>query len=287
MGVPSTLRRRVFETLDYDPRTAPEKAWVSIALIALIGANVLAVVLESVDALRARYGALFDAFELFSLVVFSAEYLLRLWTAPEDPRFASPWTGRLRYATGPMPIIDLLAIVPSVFLVLGATGLDLRFLRMLRFFRLMRLLKLGRYSPALQTFARVFSRRRDELVVAMAAASVLLILTSSAMYLAEHDAQPEKFSSIPETMWWSVITLMTVGYGDVVPITAAGKVLGGITAMLGVGVVAMPAAILASGFLQELEERKKKPVPVAEPAKCPHCGKDVSAAASLPAPHGP
>lgn len=285
--MPKTLRSRVHEVLDYDPNTAPEKAWVSIALITLIAMNVAAVILESVESLREAFGPFFDAFELFSVAIFSIEYLVRIWTAPEIPRHASPVLGRVRYVLGPMAIIDLLAIVPTYLILFGGAGLDLRFLRMLRFFRLFRVLKFGRYSPALQTLARVFARRRDDLMVALAATGLLLVLASSAMYLAEHEAQPAKFSSIPQTMWWGIITLTTIGYGDVYPVTIAGKLLGGVTAILGVGLAAMPAAILASGFLQELEERKRKGVGVGVPAKCPHCGKDVSAAASLPAPHGP
>jgi len=154
-------------------------------------------------------------------------------------------------------------------------GADLRFLRVLRFFRLFRVLKLGRYSPAVHTLAEVFHEQRADLVVAMGAAGILLVVSSSALYLVEHDAQPEKFASIPDAMWWAIITLTTIGYGDVYPVTALGKVFGGITALLGVGIVALPTAILGAGFIERL--RRKKDEAKLAATRCPHCGERLDA----------
>jgi voltage-gated potassium channel len=282
-----SLRRRVYETLDTDPETEPGLYWITIALIVIIGANALAVILESVDSIEAAYKPYFRLFEYASLAVFSVEYLLRLWSVTADPRYRHPVWGRLRYMVTPAALIDLAAILPSTLQLLGVIGTDTRALLLLRFFRLFRLLKLGRYSPAVHHLAEVFREKRADLTVALGAAGILLVLSSSAIYLAEKDAQPDKFGSIPQAMWWSIITLTTIGYGDAVPVTTLGKVLGGVTALMGIGIVALPTAILASGFndrLQRQREGKERRTLVpsapekAAPEACPHCGKPLAEA---------
>lgn len=249
---------------------------LSYGIILLIALNVAAVILESVESIREPYRAWFDGFEWFSLGVFTLEYLVRLWAAPVHPEFAGPF-GRLRYVLSPMALIDLVAILPSFLLLANLLpAVDLRALRVVRFFRfarLLRVLKLGRYSHSAQLLAKVMRDRRADLAVALGGVAILLILSSSLLYAAEHEAQPDKFSSIPAAMWWAVITLTTIGYGDVYPITTAGKLLGAGTALLGVMIVAIPAAIMAAGFIEELQQRR------AGVQACPHCGKDVHAPA--------
>jgi voltage-gated potassium channel len=240
-------------------------------ITALIVLNAAAVVLETVGDLNARFDPWFAAFEWASLAIFGAEYVLRLWTCTTQPAFRHPVTGRLRFALTPMAVVDLVAILPAL-----VSFVDLRMLRVLRLFRL---LKLGRYSESLQILGRVLATRSRELVMSSFVVVIALVLLSSFVYYAEREAQPEAFSSIPAAMWWGIVTLTTVGFGDVVPVTAAGKVLGGITALLGVGVLALPVGILASGFVQEIERRHKRETERA-PAPCPHCGKDVHAAPS-------
>lgn len=273
----ATLRKTVFETLDTDPKTAPSLYWITVALVVLIGLNVAAVVLETVVPIRVQFQRAFDLFEVASLAIFSVEYVLRLWSCVEDPRYAHPFHGRLRYLVSPMAIVDLASIFPSILLVAAIGGIDLRFLRALRFFRLFRVLKLGRYSKAVHTLGEVIYDSRAELAVALGAVGILLIISSSVMYLAENEAQPEKFSSIPATMWWSIITLTTIGYGDVVPITTLGKVMGGVTALMGVGIVALPTAILGAGFIEHLRTKR-------EAKRCPHCGELLHDAAPNAAP---
>lgn len=228
---------------------------VQAAIVVLIVLNVLAVMAESVASIHERFGGALRAFELFSLGVFVVEYVLRMWAAGEDPRFAGA-AGRLRWMVTPFAIIDLVAIVPAFFPVS-----DLRFLRVLR------LLKLSRHSEGLRILGHVFRRRRDELMMALFLVALALLLSSSLMYYAEHEAQPEVFSSIPATMWWGIITLTTIGYGDTFPITQAGRVLAGVVAIVGILVVALPVGILASGFTDELQARRD------EKDACPHCGK--------------
>jgi voltage-gated potassium channel len=177
-----------------------------------------------------------------------------------------------------MSIIDLLAILPAY---LPLIGVDLRFIRVLRLMRLARALKLGRYSDAIGVLSNVLRRRRDELAVMVMVLAILLVLSSGLIYYAEHDAQPEAFSSIPASLWWSVITLTTIGYGDLYPVTVVGKLIGGVIAVAGIGIVALPTAIIASAFAEELRQRKRNDTSI--PAKsgyCPHCGESLAPTAT-------
>lgn len=233
-------------------------------LIVLISLNVAAIVMESVEPIRLKYSAGFKAFETFSVILFTIEYVLRLWAANEDARYSKPILGNLRFALTPLAIIDLLAILPFY---LPMIGIDLMFLRIMRLFRLFRLFKIARYIKALNIMNQVVKEKRAELLVAIILTFFMLLLTSTLMYYVEHEAQPDRFSSIPETMWWGIATLTTVGYGDIYPITALGKLLGGAIAILGIGLFALPTGILASGFSEHLGSDK------ASPTTCPHCGK--------------
>jgi voltage-gated potassium channel len=264
VGVPVTLKQRVFELLDVRPEDRGFGRALNIGLLGLIVLNVVAVILETVAPIRAAFGPAFKAFETFSVVVFTAEYVARLWSCTVDPRFSRPVRGRLRFATSFMGIVDLVAILPS--LIPGGL-LDLRVVRVLRLMRVLRLLKVARYSQSLQALGRVLTAKRDELVVTAIAGSLLLICASSLMYYAENKAQPEVFSSIPAAMWWGVETLTTVGYGDLFPVTPIGKVMGSVIAVLGIGLFALPAGILASGFSEELRRSGAR--------QCPHCGGQV------------
>jgi voltage-gated potassium channel len=241
---------------------------VSFGLIGLIILNVLAVMAESVASIRANYGGQLTTFEVISLTIFVTEYLLRIWSCPVDPEYRHPLTGRIRFALTPLAIIDLLAVLPSL---LFWTGVDLRFLRVLRMARLVRLAKLGRYSRALQTIWQVVRGKREELVMAVMLMTMILVVAASLMYMAENEAQPEAFSSIPATLWWGIMTLTTVGYGDVYPITSLGKLTAAVIAVAGIGLFALPAGIVGSAFV-ELREQKK----VERQGMCPYCGKPLS-----------
>jgi voltage-gated potassium channel len=166
-----------------------------------------------------------------------------------------------------MAIVDLLAILP--FYAPMVVRLDLRFLRALRLIRILRLLKLGRYSQAMQTIARVVVAKKEELLVTAFVVFILLLLGSAGLYYAEHDAQPEAVPSIPAAMWWGVVTLSTVGYGDIVPVTPAGRFLGAVVALLGIGMFALPTGILGAAFVEEVRRRR------AATRVCPHCGRSL------------
>lgn len=217
---------------------------VAVFLMLLILLNAAAVVAETVDDLNQRFGSVFHAIEIVSIVIFTAEYLLRLWIAPLDARYAKPLAGRLRYAFSLMAIVDLLAILPA-FLPLVFT-VDLRIIRFLRIFRLFRLFKMSRYVESLNSLDDVVRSKKEELLVILVMIAMLLLFSSSLMYVVETEAQPDKFPDIPSAMWWGVATLTTVGYGDVYPVTPLGKLLGGFIAFLGIGIFALPTGILST-----------------------------------------
>jgi voltage-gated potassium channel len=191
------------------------------------------------------------------------EYVARVACAPVSDRFPGPVLGRLRYALTPMALVDLAAILPAY---LPWLGLDLRSLRAVRTMRLVRILKLGRYSRALHGLRAALASRKEELVLSGFATGIVLVLASTALYLAERDAQPQVFGSIPAAAWWGVTTLTTVGYGDVTPVTLLGKVAAAAVSIMGIGLFALPAGILGSAFVEQLRGR----------VVCPHCGKEVS-----------
>jgi voltage-gated potassium channel len=224
---------------------------VNVFLIVLIIANGLAFAAETVPSLYDRYGPEFEAFNTFSVMVFTVEYVLRLWSSVEIPllRRMPHWRARLNFAFRPMMIIDLLAILP--WYVYLFVPFDLRALRVLRLFRLFRLLKLLRYSPALLTLKRVIAHEYRALLGALLLMMMLMLFSASIVYFLERGAQPDKFSSIPAAAWWALATLTTIGYGDIVPITPLGKVFGGVVMLFGLGMFALPIAILSAGFSQE------------------------------------
>lgn len=238
------------------------------AIMGLISLNVVMVILETVPEYAALYMPWFRWFEVFSVVVFTLEYVLRVVLCTASPQYARPIMGRLRFMLTPLAIIDLLAIAPFYFQMFMV--LDLRFMRMVRLLRLFQLFKMSRYVRSLRILGRVVWDKREELQVVVIVLIIMLVITSSLMYFVEHEAQPEAFSSIPAAMWWGIVTLTTVGYGDVYPITNLGRFLGTLIAVLGVGMFALPAGILSSGFVDALQSRKID----AKDDICPHCGRD-------------
>lgn len=251
---PGYYKARTAVLLDVSASNDKVSRAVDTFLIALIVLNVLAIVLESVASIKAQWSETFYWIETVSLCIFTVEYILRVWSITAN-RFRSeyhhPLWGRLKFMCSPMALIDLLAIAP--FWLHLIFPMDLRFLRVVR---LLRILKLTRYSAAMNFLFDVVREEGKVMGAALFSALILLLLTSSAIYLAENGAQPEVFSSIPQALWWGTVTLTTVGYGDMVPVTPLGKLLGAVLGFIGVGLVALPAGILASGFNNALHRRK-------------------------------
>jgi voltage-gated potassium channel len=251
----SAVRRRVHEILDRTEEGDRIAQLVGTGLIMLIAANVAAVILESEPWLDARYLDWFDAFEVVSILIFTVEYLLRLWSAVENDhgRYRRPIVGRLRYALTPLALVDLMVVLPAYLGVL--LPVDLRFLRV---FRLFAVFKLTRYQASMRILAAVLRNETRPIAAAMFVLMMLLIVVSSLAYIAEGHAQPEAFGSIPAAMYWAITTMTTVGYGDVVPVTPLGKVLAGVIGVIGIGMVALPAGLLASGFSEQLHQRRRE-----------------------------
>lgn len=250
---PITLRKSVFRTLETSQGNSGLSRVVDLFLITLIAASVAAVVLESIPSVEARYASLLAAFEIITVSVFSIEYLLRLWSSVErdSASVRTATQARLRYMTSFHAIIDIVAILPFYLLVLGLTGtVDMRFLRAVR---LLRVLKLTRYSAALNMVFITFRENGRALSAAFLILLTVMLLAASGMYFFERESQPEDFGSIPAAMWWAFATLTTVGYGDVTPITVGGKVFGALITVVGIGMVALPTSILASGYTQQLK----------------------------------
>lgn len=247
------LKRRVYQVLEVAHPDDRVSRNIDRALVALIVANVVAVVIETVEPIHARYASEFWVFEVASVAIFTVEYLLRLWVCNEHLSLArdGPIEARLKFAVTPFALIDLAAIVPFYIALI----LPFADLRLLRVFRLLRLLKLVRYSPALATLGRVLRNERRALVGALLIMAAMLLVASTAIYYIERDISPDKFGSIPESMWWALATLTTVGYGDVVPASPLGKIVGGFVMIFGLGMFALPIGILASGFASEIQRR--------------------------------
>ncbi len=248
-----SLRRRAYLALEGGRLGGPVGAIVEGTLVALIVLNVAAYTMQSVPAFEAAHHLALHWFERVSVVVFAAEYAMRIWTASEDPIASErgPFLGRLYFASRPMMVIDFLAIAPAM----AALFLPVADLRVLRLFRLMRLLKIARYSPALSALARVLVEERRALYGSLLLFLCAMLLFAAAMHAIEGDAQPAAFGTIPNAMWWAVTTLTTVGYGDVVPHTALGRFLAGIAMIVGLGLAALPVGIVATGFANSIHRR--------------------------------
>ena len=251
----TTMRNQVYQILDGDPLTAPPFAKIVNAIIVFaIILSVAMVIIESHQPTYAAYEAIFITFERVSIAFFSAEYLLRLWARGDACKAdnGGPRRGRLEYVTSFHGVIDLISIAPF-YLQMFIPGLDLRILRL---FRLMRLLKISRYNSALDDLARAIKSERNSFIASLYIIFIVTILSSALMYYAEGDAQPEKLASIPHAIYWSLITLTTVGYGDISPVTTFGKIISSVTALLGVATVAMFTGIIASAFSKQVERRR-------------------------------
>ena len=251
-GVVKPFMRRYFYNLLEQSNSSPWARLVNLLLMLLIMGNVVAVILASDREIYLELQVFFDRFEMLSIVVFTIEYFLRAWVSVEDPRYPSALAGRIRYLVSPMALVDLIAILPFYLAIFF--NIDTRFLRVLRLFRIF---KLSRHFSAMSVLLTVIRTELPTLVSAIFIMLVLVVLASAGMFLVERDVQPQTFGTIPRAMWWATITLTTVGYGDVIPVTAAGKVLGIFITILGVGMAALPAGIIASGFNREVHRRRE------------------------------
>ena len=245
-------RRRVYGIVEGAKDHERSSEIFDRAIVALILFNIVAFCLETVPSIGRPYAMWFQAFEVFSIAVFTAEYVARIWSAVEVPylKRMPAWRARLVFAAKPALLIDLLAILPFYLSMFFA--IDLRVLRVLR---LLRFLKLARYSPAISTLVRVIANERRSLGAAGLLLAGALLIASTGMYYLESEVQPDKFGSVPEAAYWAMTTLTTVGYGDVTPVTAAGKFFSMVAMLAGLCILALPVAIISTGFAQEVGRR--------------------------------
>ncbi|MBX7256127.1 MAG: ion transporter [Candidatus Hydrogenedentes bacterium] len=259
------IRRRIWEIIEVSREGDKLSYLEDLLILVLVLLSVSDTVLMSVKPLAEQYGELFNGFDTFVIVVFSVEYAARILFCTSDPEYRHPIWGRLRQASRPLVILDLLSILPFY---ISWLSLDLIFLRVFRVARILRVAKLARYVSAFNLMTDVVRRKREELLVTLGMMALLVIVSSCLLYEAENSVQPTKFPDIPSSMWWAIATLTTVGYGDVYPITGMGQFLASVTAILGIGFFALPTGILGAGFVEEIQRKKA-------PQHCPHCGKAI------------
>jgi voltage-gated potassium channel len=274
----AALRRRLAVIFDDDaPHTyegARARRVFNAALAVLIIVNIAAIVLESVESIGERYASAFATLERCATAIFTLEYILRVWTAVDvhHGAFRDPVFGRLRYMRGFFPIIDLISILPAALGLLGAG--DLRVLRLLR---LLRMLKLTRHSPVFSLLWAVLREESHTIGALIFIISLTVTISGALMYMLESAEQPTVFNSIPAAMWWAIETLTTVGYGDMVPETAVGKMLGGVITVVGIGTLALFSGLITVSFLDQLRLRRERTAAKspAAPGFCPHCGRSM------------
>lgn len=246
-----STRVKIYELLSSTDKNYSASWFVDFFIISLIFLNVISIILRSVRSYYETYTVYFEGFEIFSVLVFTIEYLLRIWTADLHPDYKKYPKGNLRYAVTPMMVIDLLAILPFY---LPFLGIDLRFMRILRLFRIFRLVRLIRFTQALNLIYKVYAKRIELLIIFTIAAIFSLIMGSILLYYVEHPVQPEAFQDIPKTMWWVMGILTTVGFGEISPLSPLGRFIVMILAFFGVLFFAFAAAVISSGFTEVMEE---------------------------------
>lgn len=253
-----TLRRRAYQVLERAQPGDTLSKVVDLAILALIVLNILALMLETIPALAEHWGRFFELFNTVSVIIFTVEYLLRIWASAEADTPGSSFVRRLKYIFSIMAIIDMAAILPFYLELLSREflAIDMLFLRSVRLMRVLRIFKIGRYSNALGTMARVFRKKRDDLLVALLVIAILLVFFANLMYHIESTAQPGVFTNAFQAMWWGIVTVTGVGYGDIYPVTIAGKIFGGAIAILGVVTVAIPIGILGSAYVEDAASKR-------------------------------
>ena len=263
------IKARVFDIISKDDGSDRASRAFDLLIMALILLSVTSIVLESFDSLAAKYRVVFRGFEFFSVIVFTVEYLARIWTANlMYPQAAHP---RLKYIFSFMALIDLLAILPFYLPFISADMRYLRMVRLFRLFRLFRVFKLGRYIDALQTIVQVIRLSASQLIMSLALCAFVMLFSAIVMYTVEKPVQPEQFPNVITSLWWAICTLTTVGYGDVYPITAVGRFFAALISLVGIGIIAIPTGIIAAGFSEVISGKTASE----EKPYCPYCGKKL------------
>jgi len=257
------FRQKLFHILHKPSPQNPWARYVNYLLAALIVSNALFVAIETVPSIGPAFHTYFLTFEILSTTIFAVEYLARLWVCVEQERYSEPVMGRLRYALSPLPIFDLIVILTFW------SAVDLRFLRVARMVRLLKVLNMAHFEQSLARVGAALNRRKELLIVAVVMMVLCIYASAAILYQVEHSTQPKVFSSIPETLWWAMTTLTTIGYGDMVPVTPLGKFCAGLISVFGIGVFALPTAIVTAAIVEAGASDRGVVI-------CKHCGKDAN-----------
>lgn len=251
------LERSLYYIVDEKDESNKLSKSFNYFLMILITLSVGEMALETDDSIFVPYRKYFNIFDIFTVMIFSVEYFIRILTAHLDPENAGKtrWQSIRSYMFSFAGIVDLVSILPFY---LTFTKIDLRVLRMIRLMRFLRVFKITRYNNSMKLVVDVIRDKSSEIGVIMGLIIIIMIISSFIMFYAEHDAQPEQFPNVLGCLWWAVVTMTTIGYGDVYPITLVGKIVGSTMALLGIGLVAMPTGIISAGFLEKVNERKDK-----------------------------
>ncbi len=244
-----SFRAKVFAVLEPTGHSGRLHTYVDNFIVFWVALSITCVIFETVASVRALFAVEFEVIDVMAFTIFTLEYAARVYAAPENPKYKHLRVPQWAHVCTGQAIIDLLAILPFVLESLFSQHVDLRFLRV---FRLMRMLKLTRYTSALETLYKVVMREWQVIFASVFVMMLLVVLTASLGYLFEHDAQPDKFENIPQSIYWAVVTLASVGYGDISPITPMGRMLTVVLALVGIGIFAIPAGLLASAFTDQL-----------------------------------
>lgn len=264
------MKTKIYKIISADDKGYLPSKIFDIIIMILIVESIISVILSTFSNIPTTISGIISNIEMLSIIIFTVEYLLRIWTSdllyPEYGKIKS----RVKYIFSFMALVDLFAILP--FYIPFITNVDLRMLRLLRLIRMIRIFKLNRYTTSLSVISNVLIRKKEQLISSVFVVFILMLISSILMYYFEHDAQPDVFENAFSGLWWAIATLTTVGYGDIYPITFLGKIISAVIALLGIGMVAVPTGIISAGFSEELEEQKNEDKNY---RYCPHCGEKL------------
>jgi voltage-gated potassium channel len=263
------MKRKIYNLVEKGAHGSKINLIFDYFIVSLIILNVIAIALDTLTGVNANLSKFLRIFEIFSIIIFTIEFLMRLYVSDITHPASNKFYSALKFISSPFGLIDLLAILP--FYIPFVIKTDLRFLRILRLIRFFRIFKISRYNSTLKLIWDVIKEKKAELQMTFFIASLMLLVSAFLMYHVENPVQPEKFSNIFASLWWAVATLTTVGYGDIAPITTLGKVISSFVAIMGIGLIALPTGIISAGFIQKIDKNKlgtKKNI-------CPHCGEEI------------
>jgi voltage-gated potassium channel len=263
------MKQKIYNLVEKGSHGSKINLWFDYFIIILIVLNVVAIALDTLTGVPEHFLKIMKLFEIVSIGIFTIEYSLRLYVSDITHPSKNKFSSIIKFMISPFGIIDLLAILP--FYIPFIIKVDLRFLRILRLIRFLRVLKISRYNTTLKLIRDVLKEKKAELGMTFFIAFLILLISGFVMYSVENPMQPDKFPNVFASLWWAVATLTTVGYGDIYPITTLGKIISGIVAVVGIGLIALPTGIISAGFIEKInlaKNEKKNNI-------CPHCGKEI------------